>query len=340
MSSMSIDNNIIRALNSASDEIDRYFSIFIFIFGIFGNILNIFVFLHRTLRTNSCALLFLVSSIVNIISIISGLTTRMLSGWTANLTNSIEWLCKIRIFIVLTSRTFVMWTLMLATVDRWLLSSSNVHYRHLCTLKYTRRGMFIILFFSILINIDIIYCYEVDPINTPLKCDSNTELCRFITDFTIAFMIYIIPICLMIIFGLLTIKNIRQIQRIHTQPIVIVTNIGDNKSRVRFTNYRTLRTKKIDRRLLQMHLIQIIILTILNFPIVIQRFYSTLTFYNYKSSLQISIENLLFNIVLLLNYVASASSFYIFTLGGGDTFRNAFWDLMKSIIHYIRCENM
>ncbi len=73
--------NLILSINNASKELDRYFSIFIFIFGILGNLLNCLVLSQRPLRTNPCSFLFLISSIASLISILSGLTTRMLAGY-------------------------------------------------------------------------------------------------------------------------------------------------------------------------------------------------------------------------------------------------------------------
>ncbi|CAF4662290.1 unnamed protein product, partial [Rotaria sp. Silwood1] len=38
-------------------------------------------------------------------SIVSGLTTRMLAGYAVDLTNTIDWLCKFRIYVLMVSRT-------------------------------------------------------------------------------------------------------------------------------------------------------------------------------------------------------------------------------------------
>jgi hypothetical protein len=341
MSSFSVDANLITTLNNVSIQMNRYLSILIFVFGISGNILNIVIFLHRTLRSNSCASLFLVTSIVNIICIVSGLTSRMLSGWAADLTNTIGWLCKMRVFIVWITRTFFMWTVMLATVDRWLMSSGNVHYRQMSTLKNAHRGMFVILLVAVLINVDLLYCFEPNQINTPLKCYSKTELCRYITDFTFAFIIYTIPLCLMIVFGLLTVRHIHQAQHRRIQPISAVGIITSAVPATQFTNSRSSQVKKIiDRRLLKMHLIQVIVLTIFSLPVAIQKLYSTLTADDYKSPLQTSVDNLMYNIAVLLNFASSGLPFYIFTLCGGSTFRNAFWDTMKNINRCVRHQEM
>ncbi|CAF3371187.1 unnamed protein product [Rotaria socialis] len=77
--SPSINAHLLEALNAASIQLNRYFSLFIFIFGFTGNILNILVLTERSLRSNRCVFLFLMSSITNLISIILGLIPRILS---------------------------------------------------------------------------------------------------------------------------------------------------------------------------------------------------------------------------------------------------------------------
>ncbi|CAF3701685.1 unnamed protein product, partial [Rotaria sordida] len=81
------NRDFIETLEYISKQFNRYFSIFIFLFGTIGNILNCFVLSQSTLRLNPCAYLFLISSIANMISIIFGLTTRILAGWNMGLTD-------------------------------------------------------------------------------------------------------------------------------------------------------------------------------------------------------------------------------------------------------------
>ncbi|CAF2983858.1 unnamed protein product, partial [Rotaria sp. Silwood2] len=68
--------NLILSLNNMSTQLNRYCSIFIFIFGVLGNILNCIVLSQRPLRKNPCSFFFLISSMANLTSILSGLTTR------------------------------------------------------------------------------------------------------------------------------------------------------------------------------------------------------------------------------------------------------------------------
>jgi hypothetical protein len=329
----SSDANTIVAWNNTSAAINRYFSIFIFLFGTVGNILNAFVLSRPTLRTNPCSLFFLISSLANLIALLSGLTTRMLSGWAVDLTNTIDWLCKLRGFVLFVSRNIGAWLILLATIDRWFLSSLNVHRRKLSTLKNAHRGIIITIILSIILYSPIFYCYQANLINTPLKCYSKTELCRLTNDLSYACLTILFPIVLMFIFGLMTIINIHQAKsRIHATSIIELHPMGSistNRLSIQISK------KKLDRRLFLMLVIQILLLSLFTLPQAIQKLYSTLTSNQIQSPLQIAINNFIFNFVLLLTYFANGISFYIYTLSDGTIFRNALKDLIQKLVRKI-----
>ncbi|CAF4183782.1 unnamed protein product, partial [Adineta steineri] len=279
----------------------------IFAFGTIGNILNILVLAEKTFRSNSCALLFLVSSMANLVTILSGLIPRMLSGWITDLTNTISWL---------------------SAIDRWLLTSTHIHRRQFSTLRKAYYGIIMAFIFSIILNVELFYCYEANVINAPSKCYGRTDTCRLITDFSYAFPTNIIPIFFMLVFGVRTILNVRHTRK-RLRP--------ENTSTTPIVNQPN-RTKKIDRYMLVSLLTQVIILSIFLLPSAILKVYSTLTIHYNKSRLQNAIENFIFNIGVLFSYIGSGSTFYIFTLCGGKLYRDAVRNLMKQILMRIRCK--
>jgi hypothetical protein len=103
--SSSTDANLIALLNNVSTQLNRYFGIFIFLFGVVGNITNTLVLAQKPLRSNACAWLLLVASIAYFISILSGITSRVLSTWNADISSTDQVLCKTRIFIFFSSLT-------------------------------------------------------------------------------------------------------------------------------------------------------------------------------------------------------------------------------------------
>ncbi|CAF0968133.1 unnamed protein product [Rotaria sordida] len=327
---MSSNTTIITSLTVVSAQLNRYLSIVILLFGVIGNILNCLVLSERTLRSNPCVLLFLASSIASLITLISGIAVRLLSGWSMDLTDTVEWICKFRIFILFSSRTIASWLIVMATIDRWLSSSINVHLRHMSTIKNARRGIIIIICLSIIVYIQIFYCYQSNLIDSPLKCYGKTKWCRILNDFEFAFISVIIPSLLMFIFGLMTILRIRQTSLRRIQPIMITTFI-QTKSK----NQRSQTLRKTDHYLLAMLFMQVLLLTLFSLPQVIVTLYSNinLNINQIKSPLDITINQFIFNLFILLTYVTNGMPFYIYTLTGGTVFRKA---LLKTLTEFIR----
>jgi hypothetical protein len=134
----------------------------------------------------------------------------------------------------------------------------------------------------------------------------------------------------MIIFGLMTIINVRQIQS-RLRPIILSRiNLNHDQILKRIPSKKRLK-KRIDRHLLLMLFVQIFLLIILTFPQAIQKLYSTYTFQLNKTALGNAIDNFLYGFLLLLTYIASGIPFYINILCGGKIFRNAFFNIPKFI---------
>jgi hypothetical protein len=260
----------------------------------------------------------------------------MLSGWAVDLTNTIGWLCKLRAFVLYISRTVALWLIALAAVDRWLSSHINAHYRQMSTVKNAYRIMILILSLAALLYAQIFYCYEANLINSPLKCYGRTELCRIVTVLADAFVTAGMPIMFMIIFGMMTISNVRQTQR-RLQPLPMSILVTANNVTLTNLARQQRRSKKTDRHLLVMLLVQVIILTLLTLPFTVVEVYSTLTATQYKTPLQTAIVNFVFNFALLLIYLCCGTPFYIYTLSGGSVFRSALLNFVKNARRMMRC---
>jgi hypothetical protein len=323
MSSNNTDAELIAHLNHVSAQINRIFPVIIFFIGTIGNILNILILSQKRLREIPCVFLFLVSSIFSLISIDFGLITRVLSGFAADPTSTIRWLCKLRTYIVFATRAMVFWSFVLATIDRWLSSSVEVSRRQLSSLKNAQKGTILVIVVSMIVYAEILYCYEPNLINAPFKCYAKNYQCQLTADMTFVCYTTIAPIIVMLIFGLLTIINIRQSQsRLlkMTATSTTTTAVGAQQ-----------RSKSVERNLLLMIFVQVIVLGSLTLPQAIQRLYAVFVGTG-NNPLEATIDMFVYNFVLLLTYLASAMQFYIYTLTGGTLFRKAILDMVKSII--------
>ncbi|CAF0939016.1 unnamed protein product [Rotaria sordida] len=421
-----MSNKSIESLEYISDQFNRYLAPSIFLFGIMGNIMNCLVLSQRTLRSNPCALLFLASSFIGLISILLGLPTRILAGWHVDPTATINWICKTRVFIVFSTRTMSIWLITLATIDRWLISSINIHRRQMSNLKNVKREIFITIILSILSYIHMFPCYGANNIDAPLKCYENTAGCLLMTDLTYVLFSIIIPLILMIIFGLLTIShvhptidrwlissinihrrqmsNLKNVKReifiiiilsilsyIHMFPcygannidaplkcyentagcllmtdltyalfsiiiplilmiifgLLTISHVHRIHTRVAYID-NTVRTidhskhvnqnsKKTDHHLLRMLLLQIFSLIVLCIPQAVQKLYMTFKPFGSGSKLEDAIKTFLYNIDILLAFMASAMPFYIYVLAGGSVIRKASINLIRLIQRKIAC---
>jgi hypothetical protein len=335
MSSPNENADLITSLNNASSLLNRYLPIFIFIFGTIGNFLNVLVLSRRSLRSNPSALFFLASSVAGIIVILSGLIIRMASGYDADLTLTIGWICKIRNVVLYSSRTLVLWMIVLATIDRWLSSSVSANLRLLSNLKNARRNMIIVLIYTGLINAPILYCYEANLSGVLRGCYGSTYSCRLATDLIYAFGTTLLPLLLMIMFGLLTIRNVRHVQNRVRTVAGVVTSL-ENKNTSTITNGSS-QAKKTDRQLLKMLFVQVTLLFLFTCPHAVQKVYSSFASTPPSDSLQNAVETLILNLLTLFTFIGSGMPFYIYTLTGGSVFRNALVNLVKTIVQKILC---
>ncbi|CAF3162478.1 unnamed protein product [Rotaria socialis] len=331
------DTKSVDLLNSISIQFNRYFSIFIFLFGMTGNILNCFVLSQPTLRVNPCAYLFLASSIANVISISFGLTTRILSGWNTDFTDTHSLICKIRVFIMFVSRTTAFWLIAFATIDRWFTSCYQYQRRQMSSLKNSQRATWCITVLSILFYCQVLYCYEANIDAAPLRCYGRNVKCRLLTDITYASVTIFSPILIMSIFGFMTISNIRDTYSVSVLEKRIFKRNTEKHKTLSMTIGQRERWRKIDRYLRRVLFIQIILLIIFTLPQVIDKFYMTSAVHRKKSLLHTTIDTFIYNFVLLLTYAASGIPFYIYTLCGGSIFRTTLMTLLRMMIEKISC---
>ena len=333
MSTPSSDSNLIAALNNGIVQVNRYLGCFILIFGILGNIANILVLSRRPLRSNPCAWLFLASSVANAIAILAGIPSRILSTWAADLTNTNQFLCKCRAFLLFNGMTIAAWLIALATLDRWLASSIHVSRRQQSTLKNAQRGTMLIVILSTSVETQQIYCFEANLINTPLKCYTRTIVCGIVSDLFFALVTILCPLIFMFVFGLLTIVNVRAVQS-RLQVAAVSTN---GRTGQESTAGHATQRRKSDRHLLIMLLIQVLLILLFTLPMAIYKLYSTIMRDVSKSSLERTVENCIFNVFLLLLYVSCGMPFYIYTLSGGSVFRKALLSLLQTFRRKMTC---
>ena len=170
-------------IENLTNRLMIYAGIIMYIFGTFGNFLNIWVFFiwsrspkrshkhHKSSRTSNSSLYLLASSVANLFVIIYPLLTRiMFDGYKYPVTDkNLFILCKLRFYVLHTFDLISLTCICLATFDRYLISSRKVRLRELSTRR--QRTKLIILFISCFIglhSIPILIYYQVG--NTGSMC--------------------------------------------------------------------------------------------------------------------------------------------------------------------------
>ncbi|CAF1053066.1 unnamed protein product [Rotaria sp. Silwood1] len=171
------------------------------------NILNICVLCSRALRSSSCTHYFLAYAIFSIIYSCLACLTQFLRGF------SIDWAknqigCKIHFYILFVVPFQANLMLVLASFDRYC-SSSKSHRLHSKSTIQTPTIIILIatIVAAIYMSPMLVIYYWNETIRT---CHLHANITIYIYIFSQIFLYYILAPLLMIIFGFLTISNIRR----------------------------------------------------------------------------------------------------------------------------------
>jgi hypothetical protein len=224
--------------------------------------------------------------------------------------------CKLETFSFYAIRTISCWLIAAASLDRFLNSSASASTRQLSSLKTAKLIIGIISITILLLYSHMIVYFVI--VNVPDRfgnivpvCDAQIGIYRTFLGFWYMVWYSFLPCFLMLLFGLLTLNNIRQRRKIlprfpHGNPI----------------------TRRTDTQLLRMLAAQVLVVIISTLPFSIYRLYSTFTANWIKDTVRIAQENLAFQIVSAVTYFAHSSSFYLYTLTG-TIFRKEFIKIIK-----------
>jgi hypothetical protein len=155
----SADNNVSdETITTLQQQLFLYGYIFLFLFGYFGHISTIIIFLQHTLRSISTSCLFICVTISNIIYLLVCIYDFLYIGIgltpvnnqnNANLSNA---LCRFRSFIQSVAMCSSAWLLLSISIDRWIRIRFPFRVRQLCTRKRVFFGALIILICAIILN--------------------------------------------------------------------------------------------------------------------------------------------------------------------------------------------
>ncbi|UJR29469.1 hypothetical protein I4U23_010681 [Adineta vaga] len=242
-----------------------------------SSILGLFVFLQKTMRNNPCVIYFIVYMITNLIYIDFTAVSTVFSGYAMDFSIKSNLCCSIRMYLSYVFTAIPSYLLVMTSLDRMFISSSNVHIRQRSSKRFSLLIIIIIIIFWLLFHLHAFFFSEVQLIyGIRLSCTTRSGIpSSFISYYGL--INAMIPITLMSLFGIQTLKNIHKIHRNRSQSL--------------------------DKRLTIILIGQISIYICLRLPLSLYLIYSEITKYRIKSSNQILIEQFIYFITIFCQFI-------------------------------------
>ncbi|CAF1337685.1 unnamed protein product [Adineta ricciae] len=303
---LSNGDHLVSLINFLNKTISEIGFAFILLLGNIGSILMCIIFTQPTYRNTPCAMFFFAASLSQFFTYNFALFTRMLHyGYDIRTLNYNLWYCKIRFYLFYIFVAVPRYYIILASIDRYFASSRNALRRRWSSPKTALRLIIANVLFWSLIYIQVLVFYE-----------TNTGSCSYRSSgYGIFFSIYIaidsgiLPLLLMLIFGLLTVRNI-------------------HKTKMRIGGNQRGRISKKDVQLHRMLANQIVLYLILNLPNPCFLVYYSFALNMSKSAVQIAAESWASNMTYLLVYLGFSLTFVNFMISS-DIFRQEFFCLFQ-----------
>jgi hypothetical protein len=277
------------------------------IFTVLGNIGNLFIaILFYRKRRNACAIYIINSAIGNSFYLTYNYLTQVLPADYTGETVSAVVQCKLRIYIQNVLGQIPKTMIILACIDRFLITNNRANLRALSTPKRAKWCSLFCIIFWFLFVIHI-------PIMQTIINGQCVKVGIYSTIYTIYTIIFVgsIPIIIMIIVGYLTYRNMRQVQ-VRIQPMVH-NRIDANNS-----------IRRLDRDLLIIVISDIVVyvVTATIFPLILLEMMISRYVISNKSVQYSQIEGFILNIAYLLLTINSAILFYIYLISSKSFYQD------------------
>ena len=327
--SMSPSLQYINALLLAQQNLYRFGGPIVVFIGTINALLGLVVFTQKSLRKSPCSIYFIAYNIA-ILFLIGGsfLPITLEIGYRIVPPSYNIILCRLRLFTTFLFNCLCPYYLLLASIDRVLVTSPNARTRQLSTHRLAYGTIIVgtivwmIFLCHLFVFARIVYFAQNLPICYPqlgwyLKFISGISLTKEIS----------IPL-LMIIFGLWSIKHIRHVRR-----VTIHSTTGSNSAKTTTVSGNSMHSK--DRQLVIMLLTDCSIYIIFSCILAIQLMYEQITSDRLKSYEGREIERLLKSVAMFTAHLPFCLTSYV-NLIVSKTFRrevkeHLFWK--RSIYH-------
>jgi hypothetical protein len=306
---------LIALINFLNKTISQYGLGLIWLFGNIGSTLNCVVFYQPAFRKSPCAMYFLASNFSQLLALNFALFVRMLQyGYNIQLVNMFVWFCKVRFYLFYILVANSRYNIIMASMDRYFASSRSALRRQWSSSKIALRFIIGTAFLWFLIYLQVIFFYQIQDTN----CQPQSGVYGVFFSIYISIDSGILPIFLMLLFGLLTAKNVHQTKR----------RIGVT---ARIKQDQPVQANKMSKKDVQLHRMlanQIFLFLILNIPNPCYLVYHAFTMYTVKSPFRLTVELFVNNMTYVPLYLGFALTFANFAISS-SMFRREFQQLIQ-----------
>jgi hypothetical protein len=300
---MSSSDNVIATIKLAQLYLYQVGSIILLFIGTLSSILSMAVFSQKNLRKNPCSIYLIAYNFSNLVYIYATVLPLTLSeGFNIDYTIYHLGLCHLHFYAAILFNCLSPFYLILASIDRILITSRNVHTRQ----RSTRRLAYLCLIIGTLFWA-VFHCHAL--IFTEIIEESPTDfLCYYQPGAYLAFFSYysiikeITALSLLTIFGLWSIRNVRNA---HRARVVVDESVNGTT-----VGGASRSTSSKDRQLALMLLLDATIYALFSFVYAGFLMYQQITQDVVKSSERTTIENFLSVLCLFMISIPFCVSLY------------------------------
>jgi len=304
---------IIELMAFMSQQVTIYVGLLLLVLGIVGNVLNLIVFYFSKLKLLSVSparLFLLTSTYTNLVLIMFPLLVSTLQlGFlppSANPTSTNLFVCKFRFYVAQSGILIFLSCICFIAIDRYLLTCRQVKYREMSKMS-TARICICVACIDALVNampIPVIFNISVIPgnqtaVNLNVCLFVNSAYSNYLSFFTYPILSGLLPLSILVLFGLLTLKNLQAIHRRRVEP----TSTQEQQT--------ITRRERSEYQMTRMALLQICTVFVSSVPFCTYSLYAAITAFQ-KSPARAAIEDFVYVTVQLLFYINQVSGFYIY----------------------------
>jgi hypothetical protein len=196
-------------IQTVTNEMTYYGPIILLTIGITGCLCNFITFTAPQLRKTSCAFYFLIATMFELLSITFGLISRLAADHLGStLINADGIYCKLRAYLVSALPLVATYLILLSSIDRCMSSSVQARLRSFSQIKMAHRATAVAIAIGFISCIHILVGYDLRP-----RCAALPGAFAMYDSMFVVFWLGVIPHVLMLIFGFLTIMNVRRTKK-------------------------------------------------------------------------------------------------------------------------------